>query len=830
MKFSKNWLQIYIKEDLPEDVVVEQELNSKAFEVEEIKKIIYIENGQDISDTIFDIKILPNRAHDALSHAFMAKELAIILDLNFKKELLDFREIKNNLDLKNREQKNENKIEVEVLDNKACSRFMCVKIDGIKVENSPEWLKNKLESIGQKSINNIVDITNYVQFTLNKPMHAYDAREIKEKIIVRYAREDEELETLDDKNLKLDDKTLVIADNEKALGLAGIKGGKYSGVQSDTTSIVIESANFNSVLIRKTSQKYNLKTDASKRFENGIANELVAEGFYMTVNEILKMFPDAKVGAVTDTNDILSSKYNVGVTIDEINKTLGSDYDKEFIENILKRFNFKYEILNTKKYLEENIDKVLGAKYKNPSSMRIDAPKYFSCSSLVSYLYKGIWMPSITVDKYVWSKRIEKKDLQFGDLVFASTGEGKIYFKSIEFMKGTKVPDEGIDHMAIYIGDDKVLHATRVYGETLIESYDDFIMTRKVVGFGRVERFDEERYVIEIPDERLDLRIKEDIIEEIGRVAGYDKLTPILPNINKINNDTGKGLNVVNYLNKKLNYQNIIRNILNQKGFLEIITYTFTNQGDITLLKSASDKNELRNNLSSGLVEAMNKNIYNMPLLNTDVIKVYEFGSVFSTQEVLDIENKKEIKIVEKLHLAIGYDDGKKKTNFSENVDMILREIKLALGVPSLEFSITNQKPYVVEIDFDDTVKDLDVLDRDIYLENVHDDIKEERIIYKTFSQMPFIVRDVAFWCEVEEDKNSLLKNLEVEARKSAGGILISVNIFDEFVKEIEGVKKKSLGYRFIYQATDKTLTDEEVNGYIENVYNLLKEKGFEIR
>lgn len=794
MKFSKNWLQEYIVEQLSDNKTLEKELNSKAFEVEEITD--YISEDGKYSDTIFDIKILPNRAHDALGHLGLARELATILDFKLNKEKIE-KEISSGY----QKDSDIKKVEVEVVDAKACSRFMSVRIDGVMVEQSPEWLKNKLESIGQKSINNIVDITNYVQFTLNKPMHAYDARDIEEKIVVRFAKDGEMLDTLDDKNLELNSKTLVIADNKKPLGLAGIKGGKYSGIKSDTTSIIIESANFNPVLIRKTSQKYNLKTDASKRFENGISDELVAEGLYMTINEIKKLFPNAKVSEVTDTNSNQKSPYYVGVTLEEINNVLGSNYDQSDVENILKRFNFKYEKISTLNFIRDNIEKVLGAEYKNPSSMRIDAPKYFSCSSLVSYLYRGVWMPSLSVDKYVFCKKISKEELQYGDLIFANSGEGKIRYESVEYMPGTKV-EEGIDHVGIYIGNNEVLHATKLEGKTLIQTLEDFAKPRKIVGYDRVcDNLDEERYVIEIPHERLDLRIKEDMIEEIGRVIGYDNLIPTLPKLEKL----GK-------INKRLYYQNIVRNILNKRGFSEVMNYSLSSEGEIKLSKSASDKTKLRSTIGEGLAEAMNKNIYNMPLLHVAEVRMYEFGNVFR------IDKENENQVVEINYLSIGVDDGKKKSDYAALVDQLLIEIKQALGVEQIVYSDRNLKPYAIGINFDHLIQDLPEPLQNVYLEG----FENNHTKYKPFSQMPFIVRDVAFWCDEGVDKLEILGLI----KENAGDLCISVSTFDEFIKD----GKKSLGYRLIYQADDRTLTDDEVNGYAENVYKVLKEKGFEIR
>lgn len=638
MKFSKHWIQEYIIENLPEDAVIEAELNAKAFEVEGVEE--YVVDGKKW-DSIFDIKVLPNRAHDALGHKGMAREIATCLSLTFNPYPNTYPDINFDNSVAS--------VNVDVADTAACGRFIAVRMDGVTVAPSPDWLRMKVESIGQRSINNIVDITNYVQFALNKPMHAYDARSIDGSIVVRYANAGEKLETLDDRELSLDEKTLVIADNKKALGLAGIKGGKHSGINTDTTSIIIESANFDPSLIRKTSQKYNIKTDASKRFENGIADTLVHDGLMMTVCEILRMYPEAKVGLVTDTNKNERELMQIEISKDEINNILGTGYSVDLIGETLKKLGF-----------------------------------------------------------------------------------------------------------------------------------DNFVNDAK--------------FTVHIPSERLDIRIKEDVAEEVGRVIGYDKLVPTLPKIDR----AGK-------INKRLYYQNIIRNILTDKKFSEVITYSFTRNGEVELLKSASDKNRLRTNISEGLVEAMSKNIYNGPILNVQDISVFEFGNCFSSDS-------------EWMSLAIGMDDGKKKSNYSEQMDMIISEIKKTVGAIQIEFEKTSTKPLVVEINFDSLIDGLPDPKENVYLDcNTNKEIK-----YKTFSQMPFIVRDIAFWADASIDKNEI----EVLIKSNAGDLCIATSLFDEFTKET----RTSYGFRLIYQDKDRTLTDEEVNGYAENVYNALKGKGFEIR
>lgn len=815
MKFSHNWLQEYIVETLPNANTIVDTLNAKAFEVEGTEERATSEGA----DYIYDIKILPNRTHDALGHAGVARELCACLDLTFKAERLAF-----NLPTPNSSVAD---VPVQVDDTKGCTRFMAVRIDGVEAIPSPEWLRNRLEAIGQKSINALVDITNYVQFTLNKPMHAYDSAQIDGGIVVRMAKAEEGLATLDDKELILNEKTLVIADHSKVLGLAGIKGGKSSGIIDSTRSIIIESANFNPVLIRKTAQKYNLHTDASKRFENGIANTLVEEALKMTVVEILKLFPSATIGNITDIYPRPDMPFKVGVSVDEVNDIVGATYAEEDVVGALKRLGFSFEKVIPKEKLESLIPLAIDKPYNRLASTLRDAPHNFSCGSLVNWMYvqAGFPSPRVAVDMFFFTRRVEKPDLRFGDYVFTNTlvqnpknsmiysqvlgrevPDVPVYDKTLEFLRGTKF-NEGIDHVGIYIGDNKILHATSGVGKVVIEDMDKSDYFKEKCWYGRItDDLTVPQYVITIPAERLDLRIKEDIVEEIARIIGFETLIPTLPDLSSRKANKHRA-----YLNKKLHYQNLIRNILVQKGFSEVITYTFTQKGDVTLQKAASDKNKLRTNLTDGITEAIQKNIHLLPLIGATAVRIFEFGNCFTRDG-------------EWTSLTIGIDDGKKKSGVTAELNAVLSEIATVCGVQVEDLKVVSQqKPYVVEINFDTLLSATEEPASDTFLEYaIAQDMK-----YVSFSQMPFIARDVAFWCGVETDKDALQKDI----RDVAGELCISVTLFDEFTKEIEGKGvMKSLGFRLIYQDRERTLTDEEVNGYADKVYTMLQSKGYEIR
>lgn len=765
MKYLHSWLQEYIEDVLPTNKDLIDKISINAFEVEEVITLTVnrefldtLDSDKDLNtnqkdsinqkdnidqnidvnyDFVYEIKTLPNRNHDALSHYFMAKELATIFNLKIRTpEVLkpNFK-ILNKQNILNKQETVVNIItasdnSVIIKDSQACTRFMGCEIKNVIVGPSPKLIKYRLESIGQKSINNIVDITNYVQFSFNKPMHAYDRDLIIKdgvlKLEARFAQHGEVLHTLDNRELTLDDKTFVISDSKNVLGLAGIKGGKYSGISENTRDIFLESANFAPALIRKTSQKYNIRTDASKRFENEIADELCEIGMLETVRLIQKYCTEREtnnnftnientkslqIGDIIDNWPNLNKAKNrpeVKVSLSEINNKIGLSLSQLEVENIFRRFNFDFKVEN-----------------------------------------------------------------------------------------------------------------------------QEFVILPQI--------------------ERLDLYIKEDLIEEVARVYGLNNIKSVLPELkNKDGNlKIGKPY-------KRLFFENKIKNILFKYEFSEVYNYSLRDRGDITLIKSVSqDKNKLRNNLYEGMQETAQKNIFNMPLLDKSEIRIFEFGNVFKLRDI-NYKNKNVLApedVIEERHLCILIDDGKKNKSYKEIINKIIEDIKTDLSqyitstnietlnigtsdfespnvesfikVDIVEFKNNNNLFNCIEINFDKLISDLSSHEEYISLDQ---NIVSREIKYQNFSLMPFIVRDIAFWCETDTNKDDVYKLLI----QNKGDLCVFVKLFDEFEKdfEIDGniKRKKSLGYRFIYQDDNRTLSDEEVNVYTDKVYEILKTKGFEVR
>ena len=239
------------------------ELSSKKYNNQIGKK--YFKSN---SSKVIDLSITPNRA-DCLGVRGVARDLVAAGAGKLKK----FNENKIKF-------KGSQKIKVKIVKekNQGCSTFGSCLIKGIKNTESPKWLKDKILSLGQKPISAIVDVTNYIMFDLNRPLHAYDADKINEGIIVRNSKKGESFEALDNRKYTLQDNMCVISDKSGILGLGGIIGGTRSGTELDTKNILLEAAYFNPKSIRKTSKLLNIDTDAKFRFERGIDPDSIEEG------------------------------------------------------------------------------------------------------------------------------------------------------------------------------------------------------------------------------------------------------------------------------------------------------------------------------------------------------------------------------------------------------------------------------------------------------------------------------------------------------------------------------------------------------------------------
>lgn len=308
------------------------------------------------SDWIFEIGLTPNRM-DAMSHLGVAKDVCAYISHHLKKTTRVIYPFKNHFKADN----HSNTIAVEIKDPNDCERYAGVSITGIKVAPSPEWLQNKLKSIGLRPVNNIVDITNFILHETGQPLHAFNLDKIKgKKVIVETLSEGTPFVTLDGKEAKLSSNDIMICNGEnEPMCIAGVFGGLYSGVSAETTNLFLESAVFNPAAIRKTMLAHNLRTEAAVRFEKGIniGNTVeVLKHAAMMIKEIA----GGKISSdIIDVYPFPRAKKEITVSNFYLKKISGKNYHPDTVKSILTSLNFTV--------LREGIDNIkVEVPYSNP--------------------------------------------------------------------------------------------------------------------------------------------------------------------------------------------------------------------------------------------------------------------------------------------------------------------------------------------------------------------------------------------------------------------------------------------------------------------------------
>lgn len=294
-----------------------------------------ISDALNLGDTILEIdnKSLSNRP-DLWGHYGIARELSVIYNVPLKE-----------LEINKPNGLPEYKVSIEEKDK--CKRYAAVKIDGVNTKESPSWMKTLITNAGMRPINAIVDITNYVMMAVGQPTHAFDSTHVEgEKIVVRNARENEKLLLLDNNELDLTTDDLVICDESSPLALAGIRGGKKDSILPETTSVVLEVANFSAAAIRKTGKRFAEKTDASIRYEKGIDTQRVDLGISLALELFKEIFPQSKIVAFKDEYLEATPNNVIDVTKKFLDDRLGKVISNEEITRILTGLGYEVSFDN----------------------------------------------------------------------------------------------------------------------------------------------------------------------------------------------------------------------------------------------------------------------------------------------------------------------------------------------------------------------------------------------------------------------------------------------------------------------------------------------------
>lgn len=632
MKVSYKILQTYFTKKLPEPEEIADLLTFHSFEIESIE--------QKNNDTVFDVKVLPDRAHYALSHRGVARELSFILD-----EHMDGRDIS----LPKIIEAPSKVLELEIGDER-CLRDSVIIIENIKNGQSPEWLVSALETLGERSISLIVDVTNYVMIDMGQPLHAFDLDKLakkdgKVKIALKKAKQGQTINLLGGKSVTLDSDTLVFVDannKDELLDIAGIKGGKFAEIDMATKNIVMFGANFDASYIRKTSTRIGVKSDASKRSENGVPVELTVDGLMRATDIVLNESSKAKIEGVVDYNPTKFQEVKVICLVSEINSLFGISLSEKDFEKMITRLH----------------------------------------------------------------------------MTFSKKGE---------------------------------------------------------------------EFEIAVPYYRKDIKSVEDVAEEIGRIYGYDKVTPVLP----------KKPACVTPINKIAYWCEKIKDLLIEESFSEVFTYSLSSHGEVEIQNPlAADKGFMRENLREGIEKSLAQNARNAPLLGLSEIKIFEIGNVFGKG------------MSENLSLCIGH-------SVSGSLEKLVKTIqeKIGVGVEMQGLIESTESGAIVEFNLSSLIEKLP--------EPKSWDVRTEfsPVTYKQFSQYPFALRDIAVFVPDGISEKAVLEII----LKEAGALLVKHSLFDVFNKKFtDGTSKTSYAFRLVFQSFERTLNDEEINAIMKKITDAL--------
>lgn len=349
MKLPLSWLKEYLPTTLsPEEIA--SALTSLGLEVDEIES--------DGDDSLFTISLTPNLVHCANVRG-VARELAALTQEKIHQP--------KSTVIEKSDETIDARTSVSVENPQGCPRYACRLITGVKVSPSPEWLKKRLEQCGMRSVNNIVDITNLVMLELGHPLHAFDFNKLKEnRIVVRNARQGEELSALDGKTYYPSDEMLLICDGKGPIAIAGVMGSAETEVCEKTVNVLLESAYFEPKVVRRTSKHLELHTEASYRFERGADPNGVLEALERATSWICELANGIALKGIIDRKERDFSQRKLSCRLSRANRILGIQISMSEIETVFKRLGFEIS------HISEDLIELLIPSYRHDIAEEID--------------------------------------------------------------------------------------------------------------------------------------------------------------------------------------------------------------------------------------------------------------------------------------------------------------------------------------------------------------------------------------------------------------------------------------------------------------------------
>ena len=661
-----------------------------------------------------------------------------------------------------------------------CSRFSARVLTNVKLAPSPEWMVKRLEGAGMRAINNVVDVTNFVMLELGQPLHAYDFdKVVGHQLTARRAVEGEPLHTLDDTNRLAKGGELVIADAENAAGLAGIMGGFESEITESTKTVILEAACFNSASIRRTSRAVGIHTEASGRFERGTnVNGTVAA--LDRVAQLLQESGACKVcKGVVDVYPKPKDEIKIKFTTAQINSRLGTSYSDSEIVDVLEALGFEIDPINkVEEMTDEVVDKVAAAT-KNFSKAAREIGKKSNVESFIGNI-----------------------GATFGNL-FKNAGA-----KANDVAQKTGV-DDFVQNISAAVGD-------------MVKTVDIKLSSA---------------YEATVPDWRNDVRLPDDLSEEVARIYGFDKIPSTLPK----GNQQGRQSPAQVFIDR-------IKAILSSLGLCEELSFAFTSEAMLDKMRVPADS-ELRR-----AVPIMNPLTDVAPLLRTTLlasifenaarnfsrknedVRLFEVAPVFLPKALPVTEQPLERQQV--VGLMMGRREPKGWSQDAAQIDFydakgIVEELLAGLSIGNYvveageHYALHPGKTAVFKKGRDVLVTVGEVhpavavalgIRKKIYVfeaevETLHR-FAAKKFSLESLPKYPSINRDLA----ILVSHDTAAGEVEKVIAKSGGQFFKGVTLFDVYTGERISADKKSLAFAIEFRSNERTLKDEEADAAFANI------------
>ncbi len=725
-----------------------------------------------LDDDILEFELTANRG-DCFSVIGLVRELAVLT-----KKTPRFPEIKFDED---DERNAEDLVKIGIDAPDLCGRFSSRVLTNVKLAPSPDWMVKRLEGAGMRAINNVVDVTNFVMLEMGQPLHAYDYDKVTwHQLTARRAVEGEPLHTLDDTNRLAKGGELVIADAEKAAGLAGIMGGFESEITEATKTVILEAASFNSASIRRTSRAVGIHSEASGRFERGTNINGTVVALDRVAQLLQEMGACSVCKGVVDVYPNPKPEIKIKFTPAQINQRLGTNYSDKEIIDVLEALGFKIEPLGVVDELTDDVVDKFATATKNIGKAAREIGKKSNVESFMK---------------------------NFG----ASIGE---LFKNTD----AKAQDEVIKNSGV-----------EGFMKNISETFGGIAKS--------VEIKISSAYEATVPDWRNDVKLPDDLSEEVARIYGFDNIPSTLPK----GNQQGRQSATQNFIDK-------IKNILSGLGMCEELSFAFTSEAMFDKMRIPADS-ELRR-----AVPIMNPLTDEAPLLRTTLlasifenaarnfsrknedVRLFDVAPVFIPKNLpvteLPLEKQQVVGLLMGRREPKGWSQNPAQIDFYD-AKGIVEEFLAGLSINNYfveageHYALHPGKTAVFK-------KGRDIL---VMVGEVHPAVAEalgikkkiyvfeadvetlQKFAAKKFSleslpKYPSISRDLAILVEHDTAAGDVEKIIV----KSGGKFFKGVTLFDVYTGERIPADKKSLAFALEFRSNERTLTDEEADEAFKNI------------